>query len=121
MVLYDSELKVMEVLWQYGDLKATEICKILENTIGWKRNTSYTVIKKCIDKGYIERIEPHFMCKPLLSKQQACQNSITEVKQKFFANSTLDLVKTMLHTQEFSKDDIAELYGIVQNEMRTKN
>mgnify|MGYP005786479403 FL=1 len=121
VTLYDSELKVMEVLWQNGDMKATEICKILENTIGWKRSTSYTVVKKCIDKGYIQRIEPHFVCKAILSKQEACQNSISEVKQKFFSNSSLDLVKTMLHAQELSKEDIAELYAIVENEMRTKN
>ena len=30
MVLFDSELNVMEVLWKEGEIKASQICKILE-------------------------------------------------------------------------------------------
>ncbi|MDR2771725.1 MAG: BlaI/MecI/CopY family transcriptional regulator, partial [Clostridiales Family XIII bacterium] len=51
--LFDSELKVMDVLWQEGDLTAKGIAKILAGRIGWNKNTTYTVIKKCIDKGAI--------------------------------------------------------------------
>lgn len=43
--LFDSELKVMEVLWKEGDLPAGQIAKILKEEIGWNRNTTYTVIK----------------------------------------------------------------------------
>ena len=49
--LYDSELKVMEILWKEGELTAGHIAKILKEEIGWNRNTTYTVIKKCIEKG----------------------------------------------------------------------
>ena len=48
--LFDSELKVMETLWKEGDLTAGQIAKILNQEIGWNRNTTYTVIKKCIEK-----------------------------------------------------------------------
>ena len=48
--LYDSELKVMEILWKEGELTAGHIAKILKEEIGWNRNTTYTVIKKCIEK-----------------------------------------------------------------------
>ena len=58
--LYDSELKVMEILWKEGELTAGQIAKILKEEIGWNRNTTYTVIKKCIEKGAVERIEPKF-------------------------------------------------------------
>ncbi len=54
--LYDSELKVMEILWKEGELTAGQIAKILKEEIGWNRNTTYTVIKKCIEKGAVERI-----------------------------------------------------------------
>lgn len=67
--LFDSELKVMEILWREGDLTAGQIASILKEETGWNRNTTYTVIKKCIDKGAIERIEPKFICKALISKE----------------------------------------------------
>ena len=47
--LFDSELKVMEVLWREGDLTSGQIAGILKEEIGWNRNTTYTVIKMCIE------------------------------------------------------------------------
>ena len=79
MKLFDSELKVMEVLWEQSDdsaeeftetkRSAKEIVDVLSARIGWNKNTTYTVIKKCIEKGAIERTEPGFLCKALVSRQ----------------------------------------------------
>lgn len=49
MKLFDSEWKVMEVLWQENDRTAKEISLRLADSIGWNKNTTYTVIKKCIE------------------------------------------------------------------------
>ena len=65
--LFDSERKVMEVIWKEGDVTAKQISLTLRDTIGWNKNTTYTVIKKCIQKGFIERLEPNFVCRALLS------------------------------------------------------
>ena len=54
--LFDSEIKVMEVLWKEGDLTAKQLADILSEKIGWNKNTTYTVIKKCISKGVMEII-----------------------------------------------------------------
>ena len=47
--LFDSELKVMEVLWREGDLPAGQLAKILKEEIGWNRNTTYTYNNNCKD------------------------------------------------------------------------
>ena len=47
MKLFDSEWKVMEVLWQDGDTTAKELSLRLADSAGWNKNTTYTVIKKC--------------------------------------------------------------------------
>ena len=49
MKLFDSEWKVMEVLWRENDLTAKEVSLRLAESIGWNKNTTYTVLKKCID------------------------------------------------------------------------
>ena len=46
--LFDSERKVMEVIWKEGDITAKQISLILHDSTGWSKNTTYTVIKKCI-------------------------------------------------------------------------
>ena len=45
MKLFDSELKVMEVLWEQGEKPAKDIVDVLAARIGWNKNTTYTVIK----------------------------------------------------------------------------
>ena len=68
MKLFDSEIKIMEVLWAEGDCTAKHISDQLKQQIGWNMNTTYTVIKRLIGKGVIERREPNFVCHALLGK-----------------------------------------------------
>ncbi len=56
--LFDSELKVMEPLWEDGPQTAGALAKKLADACGWNRNTTYTVIKKLVDKGVIARSDP---------------------------------------------------------------
>ena len=52
--LFDSELKVMGVLWREGDCTAKHISDVLKQEVGWNMNTTYTLIKRCIGKGAIQ-------------------------------------------------------------------
>ena len=38
--LFDSELKVMEILWQDGDVSAKHIAEILSQQVGWSKTTT---------------------------------------------------------------------------------
>ena len=42
--LFDSEAKVMEIIWAQGPISAKEISLIAADTIGWNKNTTYTII-----------------------------------------------------------------------------
>ena len=67
--LFDSELKVMDVLWKEGDRPAKEIAKSLTQSLGWNVNTTYTLIKRCMKKGAIQRTDPGFLCHALIPKE----------------------------------------------------
>ena len=84
MKLFDSELQVMEVLWEQEPKSAKEIVDVLSKRIGWNKNTTYTVIKKCIEKGAIERSEPGFICKPLVSRDEVAQSETEQLIDKMF-------------------------------------
>ena len=68
--LFDSEAKVMQILWDKGAISAKEVSLIAADTIGWNKNTTYTIIKKLEAKGFIRRDDPGFICTPLVSKTQ---------------------------------------------------
>ena len=47
MEISNSKLRVMNILWDRGDLTARDICAILKEQWGWNKNTTYTVINSC--------------------------------------------------------------------------
>ena len=87
--LFDSELKVMDVLWKEGDMPAKQISDILKESTGWNMNTTYTVIKKCIAKGAIERREPNFLCHALIVRDVVQAAETEELLHKLFDSSPI--------------------------------
>lgn len=114
--LFDSELKVMNVLWRGGDRTAKEISDILKAETGWNMNTTYTVIKKCIVKGAIERSEPGFLCHALIPKEAVQEAETDELIGKLFDGSVDKLFAALLGSKKLSADQIARLKELVDRE-----
>lgn len=113
MKLFDSELKVMDVLWREGDLPAKAIAKTLTEEIGWNVNTTYTLIKRCIAKEAIERSEPGFMCHALVSKEQVQQEETQELIDKVFDGSADKLFASLLGGRRISREQLELLRRMI--------
>ena len=111
--LFDSETKVMRVLWNRGDTTAKEISDILKAEIGWNMNTTYTVIKKCIAKGAIERSEPHFMCHALVAKEAVQEAETDELISKLFDGNADLLFASKNNHKKLSKEQIDKLRKMI--------
>lgn len=111
--LFDSELKVMDVLWKEGDMPAKQISDILKATTGWNMNTTYTVIKKCIAKGAIERSEPNFRCHALISRDVVQAAETEELLSKLFDSSPDLLFASLLGRRKLSKEQLDNLRRMV--------
>lgn len=114
MKLFDSEWKVMEVLWQQNDQTAKAVSLHLAQSAGWNKNTTYTVIKKCIDKGAIERWEPNFVCHAAITKRQAQKEEADSLVDKVFGGSAELLFASILSDRSLSKDELARLRALVE-------
>lgn len=113
MKLFDSELKVMDVLWRLGDRTAKEISVVLGKEVGWNVNTTYTVIKKCVAKGAVLRTEPNFLCHALVSKEDIQKAETEELIGRLFDGSPDLLFASLLSSQKLSPEQIARLREIV--------
>ena len=114
MKLFDSEWKVMEVLWQENDRTAKEISLRLADSIGWNKNTTYTVIKKCIDKGAIERREPNFVCHAAITKRQVQKEEADSLVDKVFGGSAELLFASVLSGRKLKKEELERLRALVE-------
>ena len=111
--LFDSELKVMEVLWREGDTPAKEIAKELTGELGWNVNTTYTLIKRCIKKGAIERSEPGFLCHALVPQSAVQEAETDELINKVYDGSADKLFAALLGRKKLSAEQIEKLKQIV--------
>ena len=111
--LFDSELKIMNVLWQEGDCTAKYISDVLKDETGWNMNTTYTLIKRCIGKGAIKRSEPNFMCHALIPKEEVQEAETDELINKVYDGSVDKLFAALLGRKKLSKEQIQTLKDIV--------
>lgn len=111
--LHEGELNVMELLWSNKALAARDIAKIIKEYIGWEKNTTYTVIKRLIDKGAITREDPGFICRANISKKKI-QNIETQVLlNQLYNGSVSNFISVYLAEQRLSGTDIEELRKII--------
>ena len=113
MKLFDSERKIMEVLWREGKIPAGQIVKILKEETGWNRNTTYTVIKKCVDKGAVKREEPGFVCSALVSRQEIQDYETEELIDKMFDGSREKFFAVFLDGKKLSKQEVGQLKKLI--------
>ena len=114
--LFDSELKVMEVLWRDGVQPARRIADALETETGWNVNTSYTVIKKCVTKGAVERKDPGFLCRALVTKEEVQGAETDALIDKIFDGSADLLFASLIGRKKLTAEQVKDLLRIVEEE-----
>lgn len=111
--LHEGELNIMELLWSNKVLAAKDIAKIIKEYIGWEKNTTYTVIKRLIDKGAIVREEPGFLCRAIISKRSVQKIETKVLLDKLFNGSLNTFLVEYLNSQTLKKTEILELERIL--------
>ena len=111
--LFDSEAKVMDIIWEKGPLSAKKISLIAAESIGWNKNTTYTVIKKLESKGFIKRTDPGFICTPLVSQEEMQKKEAVSLLNKVFGGSRKALFSALLEDEDLSDTEIKELRDLI--------
>lgn len=113
--LHEGELNVMELLWSNKQLAAKDIAKIIKEYIGWEKNTTYTVIKRLIDKGAVKRDEPGFICRALVTKRYVQKVETKVLLDKLFNGSLNNFLIEYLNEQPLKRIEILELERILNS------
>ncbi len=113
--LFDSELKVMDILWKEGIVPAKYVADRLTQELGWNKNTTYTLIKRCMKKGAIERTEPNFMCHALIAKEDVQETETNELINKIYDGSVDKMFAALLGRKKLSAEQIEKLKQIVDS------
>ena len=111
--LFDSELKIMDIVWEKEPVSAKEISLVAADTIGWNKNTTYTIIKKLIEKNILARNEPNFICTSLVKKEEVQKAETMNLIDRFFSGSKKAFFAAFIE-ENISEDELAELKKLIE-------
>ena len=111
--LHDAELRVMDVIWKSGEATASEISEALKGKFGYSKTTTYTLIKRCIDKGAIGRTDPGFHCRELVTRGQTQELEVSELVNKLYDGAADRLVASILGNKNLSAEEVERLKRMV--------
>ena len=66
--LAEIEAKFADIIWEKEPISSPELVKICEQELSWKKSTTYTVLKKLIQKGLFKNEQA--MVTSLISREQ---------------------------------------------------
>jgi len=111
--LFEGELKLMELLWDNEGATAKELSVLAADTIGWNKNTTYTVIKKLVAKGAISREEPAFICHSMIGREDVGREEARTVLNSFYGGSVKAMLSSFMADCELSSEDAEELRALI--------
>ena len=112
--IFDSELKILEILWEGGETSAKEVAALAGEQVGWSKTTTYPVLKKCVEKGLVERREPGFLCSARISRQEAQQRETRGLIDRMYGGAADRLVASLLDGRALSGEEVARLRKMVE-------
>ena len=115
--LFDSELRLMEIVWSKCPLSAKEISLIAAEEIGWNKNTTYTVLKKLVEKNAVKRIDPNFICEPLITRERVQLEETRKLIDKLYDGSLKTFFASFLKREKLSDEEIEELKKIIDEKL----
>ena len=109
--IHESEYRFCLILWERGPITAVELAKLCLAQLGWKRTTTYTVIKRLGERGVLKNEDGTVTA--LVSKEEAQAQEINALVEEKFQGSLPAFVAAFTKRQDISDKDLEELQRMV--------
>ena len=83
--IHEGEYRFCLILWDHEPVTAAQLAKLCLEQLGWKRTTTYTVIKRLGERGILKN--ENGLITALVSKDEAQAYEIDELVEKKFEGS----------------------------------
>ena len=100
----EGEYRFCLILWEHEPVTSVELVKLCQKQLGWKRTTTYTVIKRLGERGVIRN--DNGVITSLVSKEDAQGYEIDELVEKKFEGSLPAFVAAFTKRQSLSEKDL---------------
>ena len=109
--IFESEYRFCLIMWEHEPVTAAELVKLCQARLGWKRTTTYTVIKRLGERGVLKNINGTITS--LISKDEAQASEIDELVEKRFDGSLPAFVAAFTKRQDLSEKELDEVQHMI--------
>ncbi len=105
--VFESEYRFCLLLWEYEPVKSMELARLCQEKLGWKKTTTYTVIKRLSQRGVVKN--ENSVVTSLVSKDQIQAAEMEEMVEKTFEGSLPAFLAAFTRQKNLSDKDIMEI------------
>lgn len=111
----ERELEIMELIWRNREMAAADIAAhfLKPENGGHFKNTTYTFIKRLVEKGLIERKEPGFVCVPLYGRDEVLISETRSFIDRVYKGSFNQLFAKFIENRALSEGELKELRNLI--------
>ena len=102
-----ADHRLLELVWDAQPVSSAQLCKLAQEHLGWKRKTTYTVIKRLSDKGYLKNEAA--VVSALVDRAEVQRADGQEVLQRSFHGSLPSFLAAFLQAGTVTDQEAAEI------------
>jgi len=109
--IHESEYRFCLILWEHEPVTPVELVKLCQEQLGWKRTTTYTVIKRLGERGVLKNENGRIMS--MISKEEAQACEIDELVEKKFEGSVPAFIAAFTKRTKMSEKELDEVQRMI--------
>ncbi len=109
--IHESEYRFCLIMWEHAPVTAVELVKLCQEQLGWKRTTTYTVIKRLGERGVLKNDNGTITA--LVSKEEAQAREINTLVEEKFQGSLPAFVAAFTKRKDISDDELEEVQRMI--------
>ena len=110
--LFDGEYKFICVIWDSEPVNSTELVRLCANKLGWKKSTTYTMLRKLAERGLVKNGKA--TVSSLVKREQVQQYEAETLLNKMFDGSVPSFVASFLQGRTLSESEANEIQSLIR-------
>lgn len=109
--LFDAEYRFMDIVWDREPLNSTELSRICLERLGWKKSTTYNMIRRLSERGFVKN--ENATVSAVLKREQAARYEGEAVAEKYYGGSLPAFIAAFLDGKKISDEEAEELKKMI--------
>jgi predicted transcriptional regulator len=110
------EMRFADIIWENEPLQSGELVRLCEKELGWKKSTTYTILRRLCERGLFQNQEGSVTS--LLSKEEFAARQSEEFVEEAFEGSLPRFLAAFTRRKKLTDQEIAELQRIIEESGR---